>query len=44
MEFIRLNNGGCIRADSILAVLTAEARAADSLCAEIKPLVIVHNQ
>jgi hypothetical protein len=44
MEFIRLNNGGCIRADSILAVLTAEARAADSLCAEIKPRVIVHNQ
>ena len=42
MEFIRLNNGGCIRADYILAVLTAEARAADSLCAELKPRVIVH--
>ena len=42
MEFIRMKNGGCIRADAILAVLTAEARAADSLCAELKPRVIVH--
>lgn len=37
MEFIRLNNGGCIRADSILAVLTAEARAADSKARQAAP-------